>query len=368
MAEKFRVLLAPLDWGLGHASRCVPVVRELLNQGLEVVLGGTKESLYLLKEDFPDLESLELPAYNIHYSESEKQLFELATQAPRVLGIKYLERRRFKKLIKEKELNAAISDNRYGIYSSQIPCYFMCHQLSLHAPNTPQWFLKAANRQHRKMIQKFEECWVPDYADENSLAGHLSQAKLKIPIRYLGPLSRFQALEAKSEPANTRHDVLIVLSGPEPQRSLLEAKLLAQIPKIDRHFTLVQGKPGGVTEPSGENFQLLPFMNSRELQKAFQEASCVISRSGYSSLMDYEALGLSRLILIPTPGQPEQEHLGKIWKEKGKAIVQSQKELNLAKALKEVKELEERPANSNSGEALTKAIAALKENLFSLKK
>lgn len=360
--------MAPLDWGLGHASRCIPIIRELLSQGFEPVLGGTKESLYLLKEDFPELECLDLPAYNIHYSESENQLRELTTQAPRVLGVKYLEKRLFKKLIQTKRLDAAISDNRYGIYTQKIPCIFLCHQLNIQSPATPRWFLKASNRQHRKMIQKFAECWVPDYADENSLAGDLSKANLKIPLRYLGPLSRFQALEAKKGKAEEKIDVLIVLSGPEPQRSLLEAKLLEQIQKIDRHFTLVQGKAGEGKEQQGENYRILAFMNTKELQRAFQEAACVISRTGYSSLMDYEALGLNRLILIPTPGQPEQEYLGEIWQKERKAIVQSQKELDLGIALKEVNDLAERPVNVNAGKALKEAVSALKESLISLKK
>ncbi|MEM8888003.1 MAG: glycosyltransferase [Bacteroidota bacterium] len=367
MAEKFRVLVAPLDWGLGHASRCIPIVRELLKQGFEPILGGTKESLYLLKEDFPELESQDLPAYNIQYSASDEQLMQLVGQAPKVLLVHYAERKLFKRLVQENKVDAVISDNRYGMYSKKIPSVIICHQLSLHYPDTPDWMLTFSNRSNRKLIQKFDECWVPDYGGENNLAGKLSKAKLKIPIRYLGPLSRFQALDSKGGKKEGKIDVLIVLSGPEPQRSLLEAKLLNEIPKIDRHFTLVQGKPGEGMELKGENLRLVPFMNSRELQNAFQEATCVISRSGYSSLMDYEALGMNQLILIPTPGQPEQEYLGDIWKAKQKAIVQIQKELDLKEALREVEKLGGRPARPNAGEALAEAVAALKEQLMSTK-
>ncbi|MEL6256543.1 MAG: glycosyltransferase, partial [Bacteroidota bacterium] len=92
MAEKFRVLVAPLDWGLGHASRCVPIIRELLNQGFEPILGGTKESLYLLGQDFPELKQVKLPAYKIGYTEGEKLLIGLIIQAPRVLGVRYFEK------------------------------------------------------------------------------------------------------------------------------------------------------------------------------------------------------------------------------------------------------------------------------------
>ena len=367
MAEKFRVLVAPLDWGLGHASRCIPIIRELLKQGVEPILGGTRESLHLLKEDFPDLESQDLPAYNIQYSASDEQLMKLVDQAPKVLSVHYAERKLFKRLVQENKIDAVISDNRYGLHSKKIPSVIVCHQLSLHYPHTPDWMLKFSNRTNRNLIQKFDECWVPDYGDEKNLAGKLSKAKLKIPTRYLGPLSRFQALNTKGEKEEGKIDVLIVLSGPEPQRSLLEAKLLTEIPKIDRHVTLVQGKPGEGMELKGENLRLVPFMNSKELQNAFQEASCVISRSGYSSLMDYEALGISKLILIPTPGQPEQEYLGEIWKEKQKAIVQIQKELDLKKALEGVEELNERPAFPNSGGALAEAVASLKEQLLAAK-
>ncbi|MEL6255063.1 MAG: glycosyltransferase, partial [Bacteroidota bacterium] len=260
------------------------------------------------------------------------------------------------------------SDNRYGVFLSKVPSFFVCHQLTLRSEETPTWLLKAANRKNRKMIQKFDECWVPDYEGDNNLAGDLSKGNLNIPIRYLGALSRFQPLKPCENQTKEKIDILIVLSGPEPQRSILEASLIEQIPNIDRHFTLIQGKPGEVEEHSEANYRIVPFMNSRELQHAFQEASCVISRSGYSSLMDYEALGISRLILLPTPGQPEQEYLGEIWKEKQKAIVQPQKELDLKQALEAVEDLKKTSATFISGEGLSKGVAALKKRLHSLKK
>lgn len=368
MSNRFRILIAPLDWGLGHASRCIPLIRELLKQDFEPILGGTKESLYLLKQDFPDLESIELPPYNAQYSENERLLVELAFQFPRFLLAEFAEKRQLKQELKKWKIDAVISDNRYGLYSKKIPCVFICHQLTLHAPALLNSFMRAVNYMHRRSIQNFDECWVPDYEGENALAGELSRGKLSIPLTYLGPLSRFSRLTPSSEENSSGIDVLIVLSGPEPQRSLLEEKLLEQIPEIDLNFLIVQGKVGKGVQVRGENFSLIPFMNTKELKHSFQKAQVIISRSGYSSLMDYEALGLKKLILIPTPGQPEQEYLGERWAKLGKAVLQKQDELNLEKALKAVQGIKaSQPFADLKNETLEEAVRSLKETIISHK-
>ncbi|MEM6807129.1 MAG: glycosyltransferase, partial [Bacteroidota bacterium] len=363
LSDRYRVLVAPLDWGLGHATRCIPIIRELLRQDMVPVLAGTAESLYVMEQDFPDLEALELPGYNVKYSASENLILSLSLQLPGILLTQYAEKKSLRKRCEKQKIDAVISDSRYGLHSNKIPSIFIGHQLTLQTPDFLPCFWNLINRLHREAIQKFDECWVPDYGGAQSLAGLLSKAEMKIPLKYLGPLSRFQKLELSQPEEVEAIDILVILSGPEPQRSLLEKKILEEARGMEQNFLIVQGKAGEKEEQEGNNYRILPFMNTNQLEKAFQRASLIVSRSGYSSLMDYEALGIQRLLLIPTPGQTEQEYLGERWAELGKALVQKQKEVNLKAAWEEVNKLDPLGSFEKGKIAIKEAILSLKERI-----
>ena len=328
---KPRILVAPLDWGLGHATRCIPIVRELLAQDCDVWLAGEGAQEQLLKTEFPDLPFLELPGYRIHYAKTAKGLiWKMIQQGPKLRRAILYEHQWLKKMVAQHHIDAVISDNRYGLYHSAVPCIFITHQLLIKS-SAGKWTEKILQKRNYKYINRFTECWVPDIKGENNLAGELSHPQLKpaIPVHYIGLLSRFE----KKERAEKKEHLLIVLSGPEPQRSMLEEKIIKDIGHYNHTATIVRGLPGSASLiPSTGMIQFYNHLPADELNDAIQEAQYIISRSGYSTVMDIMTLQ-KKSILIPTPGQTEQEYLGRSLMEKRIAACTEQKGFSLEKAL-----------------------------------
>ena len=328
---KPRILVAPLDWGLGHATRCIPIVRELLAQGCDVWLAGEGAQEQLLKTEFPDLPFIELPGYRIHYAKTAKGLiWKMIQQGPKLRRAILYEHQWLKKMVAQHHIDAVISDNRYGLYHSAVPCIFITHQLLIKS-SAGKWTEKILQKRNYKYINRFTECWVPDIKGENNLAGELSHPQLKpaIPVHYIGLLSRFK----KKERAEKKEHLLIVLSGPEPQRSMLEEKIIKDIGHYNHTATIVRGLPGSASLiPSTGMIQFYNHLPADELNDAIQEAQYIISRSGYSTVMDIMTLQ-KKSILIPTPGQTEQEYLGRSLMEKRIAACTEQKGFSLEKAL-----------------------------------
>ena len=322
---KKKVLVAPLDWGLGHASRCIPLISALLREGVEVHLGGSGKSLLLLREYFPNLLYHDLPAYNVRYTSSKHQIWKILLQLPAILRAIQNEHQVLKSLISEHSFSAIISDNRYGLWNEDIYSVILCHQIQI--PLKSALLSKWVNALHVRYLNKFDTSWIPDFQGERSLAGKMSHAGI-MPRNphYLGTLSRFQLEEVQTVPPT--YDVLCVISGPESQRTLFEEELRDVFQGLDQRVCLVLGKPGPRVTKTEGNLTFINHLPSAELQQLLLSSTYVISRSGYSSLMDYAALGLRKVALIPTPGQPEQEYLANRMEEKGNAIQFQQGELS----------------------------------------
>jgi UDP:flavonoid glycosyltransferase YjiC (YdhE family) len=326
-----RVLVAPLNWGLGHATRCIPLIRALSANGCEVVLAAPTELAALLRQEFPQLELIPLEGYTIRYTRHPFWLpFRLLLQVPRLLRTIGRERRWLQKTIARHRLDAVISDNRFGLYSPQVPCIYITHQLAI----STGWRLTdwLAQRWHYRFINRYGQCWVPDGPAPPGLAGRLSHpARLPaVPVQYLGPLSRFSPTVGLPQ----RYDLLLLLSGPEPQRSLLEAKLLAQVAGYQGNVLLVRGLPGqGLPLPAvPPHVQVAHHLPAAELALALQQSRQIVCRSGYTTLMDLVHLGKTAL-LVPTPGQTEQEYLGHSLHRRGLFYCVAQNQLNLLEHL-----------------------------------
>lgn len=309
MPEKFNiqtVLIAPLDWGLGHATRCIPIINALLKNGYEVLVATDGLQQILLQKEFPQLQFLQLKGYNIRYSKTKWLLpLKLLLQIPKILLAIKNEHRWLDKIIAANKIDVVISDNRFGLYSSKARCIFITHQLTIKAPFIllEQWLQKI----NYSFINKFNFCWIPDVAGEENIAGILSHPKLlpEIPVHYIGLLSRFE----KSGSIEKKYDYCIVLSGPEPQRTIMEKLILKDINKVEGKILLVRGKPGSDTVLQlQQNVEIRNHLSGNELQKALQQSETIISRSGYTTVMEIVSLQ-KKSILIPTPGQTEQEYL-----------------------------------------------------------
>jgi UDP-N-acetylglucosamine:LPS N-acetylglucosamine transferase len=332
MGQK-RLLVAPLDWGLGHATRCIPLINKFLTEGFTVVIAADGPIANLLKEAFPNTVILRLPGYEVTYPEGQRGLRRsLLGQWPRVSKAIKMEQKWLANLLATEHFDAVISDNRYGLYHPTVPCVFITHQLMIQTGSTLTNTL--LQRWHYRMINRFSACWVPDTAEADNLSGKLAHPKTMpaIPVAYIGPLSRMK----KQKDGKKTIGLCIVLSGPEPQRTYFEKIILEQLKPLCISVILVRGLPNKNEKivPPNKYTVVHNHLPGEALSAAMQSAEFVLCRSGYSSVMDLVTLAC-RAILVPTPEQTEQEYLAESLKQKQIAFSVSQQNFNLAKALNE---------------------------------
>jgi uncharacterized protein (TIGR00661 family) len=347
-----RIFVSPLDWGLGHAARCVPIIRHLIEKDIEVIIGTEGNHLTFLKEHFPDIEYIEFPGYRVSYSTTLPVRIKVLMQLPKMVAAINKEHKLLSVLIEDKKIDAVISDNRYGLWNEKIPSIIITHQLNIQTPAAKSFF----NKKIHNYIKHFNECWIPDYEGTENLSGALSHPIPKgINVKYLGVLSRFES-PTLSNPKDIKYDLLVLLSGPEAQRNKLEEIILKQLKELPSARTLiVQGLPGNKPkECSLKNVRIVSHLANAEFQEAINCSDIILSRPGYSTIMDLTAIGWKSPIFIPTPGQTEQEYLGKLLQKKGMAITYNQQGFSLKEALEKVKQL--KPAQPNFGKGNYKKV------------
>jgi uncharacterized protein (TIGR00661 family) len=335
MATVKRILLSPLDWGLGHATRCIPLIQALLDNDCDVLLAASGSSIPLLKAEFPAMTILEIPGYNVKYGVNTNLAVSMARQMPRLFSVVVEERRQLDKIVAKYKPDAVISDNRYGFRSKRLPSVMICHQLHLQFPGymaIPGVFI---DKLHLSYLNRFDECWIPDY-DTGALAGKLSFPPLeKTPCYYMGPLSRFE--KPGTSPPEIKYDLAIVLSGPEPQRTIFEEMLLPQI-SPGRRILLVRGLPGYTgRRQQHPDITEVAHLDASRMKEALMNSEIVLSRPGYSGIMDFFVLQ-KNAILVPTPGQTEQENLARYHKEQKVFYSAPQKDFRLEDALQKSKD------------------------------
>jgi uncharacterized protein (TIGR00661 family) len=331
---KKRVLVAPLDWGLGHATRCIPIIYSLLEQNFEVIIAADGLVKNLLTKEFPDVVFTHLKGYNIRYSNQKRWLpLRLLGQLPGLLRSIFREQQWLKSIVKEYQVDLIISDNRLGLYHTSIPCIYITHQLLIKTGNRfTEWL---AQKVHYFFINKYNTCWVPDNAIGDDLAGILShpQQLPAIPVKYLGPLSRFEKTDCEK-----KYDLLLILSGPEPQRTILEKVLLDELKKFIGKVLLARGLPGNdeAIINTNDTITIVNHLDAVELNNAVIQSDWIICRSGYTTIMDLVKLG-KKAILIPTPGQTEQEYLADYLLQQKRFYSVLQKDFSLAEAFEQAK-------------------------------
>ena len=322
MELKKRILVAPLNWGLGHTTRCIPIINALLENNFEPILASDGDALGLLKIEFPNLKTIELPSYNIRYPKNGKNFkLKLIMDSPKWLRAIKAEKKYVKNLIDKEAIDGIISDNRLGVYNKNVPSVFVSHQLNVLSGST-SWF---SSKIHQKIIKKFDECWVPDIKNEPNLSGKLGHLKSSsLNIKYIGPISRLNKIECK-----IIYELMVLLSGPEPQRTFLENKLLNDLKGYNGDVLFVKGVIDDVqTIVKKGNITIYNFMKSDELEQAINQSDIILSRSGYTTIMDLSKLE-KKAFFIPTPGQFEQEYLAKRLEESGLVPSCNQENFNI---------------------------------------
>ena len=347
-----RLIIGVLNWGLGHATRCVPLLEKLQQAGFETIISSDGSALQYLREHFPDCETEELPSYSIHYRGNAGALLAVIGQMPKLSIVIRKEHRALKKLVRKYNPIGIISDNRPGFYHKEIPSVYLTHQLKIMLP----FARKFASGLHHRYIRRFAECWVPDLPGHRNLAGELSlDQDPGIPTRFIGPLSRFYKHLNSDQPKTFQ--TCTILSGPEPQRTRLEKLLLQKLGNIPGRHVLVRGTTGG-DNPASDSLEIHDFLDGEKLARLLEQSELVISRPGYSSLMDYLFLG-NRALLIPTPGQPEQEYLARYMLSRGWFYYVSQDYFDPAKDIEAALDYDGFPPSLREH-------SAINESLFSL--
>lgn len=305
------ILICPLNWGLGHATRCVPIIKDLTNQGNKVIIAADEGPLAFLQKEFPDHEFIKFPGFSPKYSRSNTQVFRMMRAFPGALCDFRRDHKTVESIVKNYNIDTVISDNRFGCWSKQAHSVFMTHQLHIQVPKVWKWATPIINLFNNSYIKKYDEVWVPDVEDEPSLGGKLSHPALNgVNTKYIGHLSRFSSdNQSFTEKTNK---FLVILSGPEPQRTMFENIVLKQARETKDNILILRAKPDSseLLRDVPDNASMFNHVDDDMFVKLVNSAEIIICRGGYSSLMDLKALGRTAF-LVPTPGQTEQEYLAR---------------------------------------------------------
>lgn len=313
------ILIAPLDWGLGHAARCVPLIQHYaLNNS--IIVGYTSLTKSFLEKELKNLSVkwVELPSYNITYSRYWPAWLTVLSEALRIKKVIQNENLWLQNSVVKHQIDLIISDNRFGLFHPKVESRIITHQLNIQAP-----FLKnVAKKINFNYLKKFNEVWIPDEPN-HLLSGELSKINNQLNHLFIGPLSRF----TKQNLSTYGTDTVILLSGPEPQRTILEKKLIQRYAD-QPNVILIRGTEKDIEINVGQ-IKIINVADKFEVLKNVLIAKRIVCRSGYSTLMDLYAIGvdLKNVTLIPTPGQTEQEYLANYWKQKFGCEVWQQGEL-----------------------------------------
>jgi Glycosyltransferase family 28 C-terminal domain. len=324
------VLVSPLDWGLGHTVRCIPIIRELLAQQCTVIIACNSVQKALLIREFPHCTYVHLPGYDVGYGATRwGTIGKIVWQLPKIINRVREEQHWLQQFCREQTIDAIISDNRFGFYHRSIPSVFISHQFHI---NTGLGRLAdaLAQRLNYWCMNHFSACWVPDYKVNQSMAGLLSNPRKlpAVPVTYLGGISRFTPCAAASG-----SQLLVLLSGPEPQRTIFENIILKELEALPAKAVLVRGLPAGdtitVTNP---HLTVYNHATASRLNQLICASEMVICRPGYTTVMDLLKLG-KKTIMVPTPGQTEQEYLAKHLHRQGWAYAVKQHAFSLSGAM-----------------------------------
>lgn len=328
-------MVCPLDWGLGHAARCTAIIRELKSYDANIIIAADKRPLAFLKQEFSELEFIQLKGYDITYQKKGSLKLKLLSIIPKIIWGIFQEHKNLKKIIIDYQIDIIISDNRYGLWNKKTKNIFITHQVLIKSPFRFKIFDYLLFTVNNHLIKNFDECWIPDYENDINLSGDLSHKyKLSIDSYFIGALSRFTSTIEKSI---KKYDLMVIISGPEPQRTKFEEIVLKELATLDLTTIVVKGTPEITQINQIENTLIYTHLNTNEMQKAISSSEIILCRSGYSTIMDLSVFG-KNAILVPTPGQTEQEYLADYYLKNKYYYSTPQNKFNLAESISKSKQ------------------------------
>lgn len=310
-----KVIYGVCSWGLGHATRSLPVIRKLIDEDNEITIISKGRSLELLKKELgKDIEYIDIPDYPMLLSENARQfMVKSLVYWPMFIRRMQSGLSKLTKMLETRRCDVIISDGRYDIYSKRVPSFFISHQIRIMNPLRIKMLESGSEIFNLFFFKRFVGVIVPDFRDDD-LSGDLSHNLRRLDegkIHYVGVLSDFKKKNMKKD-----IDYLISISGPEPQRTILEKKLLSQVDQLDGNIVVTLGKSEKKGMLSRKNIATYSFLTKEKREDLLNRAKLVVSRSGYSTIMDLAVVGAKALI-IPTPGQIEQIYLADYHKRRG---------------------------------------------------
>lgn len=288
------VIIAPLDWGLGHATRCVSIIRQLLVQKNQIVFAGVQQQVEFIKKDFPTLKCEIIRGYEVNLDSTRSTYIQMISQFGKLKRVVKSEGKIAEDIAKKYQADIVISDNRYGFRASSTINILLTHQLQVPLPALKSF----VNKIIRKHIESFHYCWIPDI-ENDSICGEMVKPALQIPKIFIGLLNRFEKGDIQIE-----YDYLIIVSGPEPERSRFIYQMKQLVDQTNKSVCFI-----APTEIVGYNCAVNP--STKDLNELILKSNVIISRAGYTTIMEMLALE-KKAILIPTKGQFEQEYLAQI--------------------------------------------------------
>ncbi len=335
MEKKLNILVCPLDWGLGHASRDIPIIHEFFKRGHNVIVAGSKSTIELLRNEFPNIEYEPFSSLKITYPSKGSMAFHLFKLFPKMLFSIKKEHCHLKKIIKKYKIDLVISDNRFGLWSKAAYSVFITHQVMIKMPKSLQFAEYLIYRINRFFIYKYHRCWIPDNENMPYIAGDLSHKySLNGKTSFIGLLSRFNNEKDYEENLSSeKFEIIAIISGPEPERTKFEQLLLKQMQQLECKCLIVKGKPTEIQERQEiNNIVIISHLNTEQMRNAIKNSTYIISRSGYTTIMDLIALKRSA-ILVPTPGQTEQEYLAEYYSVRKMFVEIKQEDFNIKDAI-----------------------------------
>ncbi|MBL7929602.1 MAG: glycosyltransferase [Bacteroidia bacterium] len=324
-----RILVAVLNWGLGHATRCIPLIDALKQKGADVVIASDGEALAFLNQRFPELPAAVLPSYNIRYH-SKSMVWNMLRSLPRILKAIEEEKETTERLIEQYDIDAIISDNRYGCYREHFFSALIIHQINIQCPKQLKFTEPLLFKIHQRFIEPFNTCLIPDFSGMQNLSGDLSHKRKLKNMQFIGPLSHLH--NSVKSVSHKKYDLMVICSGPEPARTNFENLMLRELSRHDLKSVLVRGTHKKFTGKAPNHIRVFDICSSDEISALMNDSEIIISRSGYSTIMDLAKTG-KNAILIPTPGQTEQEYLAKYHHQAKRFFTMSEKNFSLKEAL-----------------------------------
>ena len=329
-----KVIISALDWGLGHATRMIPIVQYFIANDWKVILASSGEAAVLWQQRFANLEFVDLPAYDFMYSH-KSMVANVISQLPKLNKAISKEHKIIENLVAEHKPDLIISDNRYGVYHSDVRSVFVTHQLQIIPPEAISFTQDILRKMHERFINKFDQVWVPDFEGEGNLSGKLSHGfDTSLDVRYIGALSRFTYSKPKAIENKELPNILVLISGPEPSRSNFEKLIIEKLINYSGDSVVLRGKPSEDIFESRNGIEIYNHLPDDKLINVIDKSDVIIARSGYSTIMDLFYIK-KQAIFVPTPAQTEQEYIADRFMKSGMFLNMPERDFDLQKAIRE---------------------------------